>query len=137
MSLFKHNEEKFKEVCNLLETKGKALFVLGTCGGKTSTALEYVYQNNGRALVLCPTNGIKIDWEAKDVCDAYTYQAFSFNDFYKTINYSKYCVIILDESHHVGYDEKTDTGAKSWSKSVKWILDNNKCKVFFMMIIFN
>lgn len=129
MCLFKHNEDAYKEMAQYLDTKNRALLVLGTSGGKTTTALEYVYQNNGRALVLCPTNGIKIDWEAKDVCDAYTYQAFSFNDFYKTIDYSKYCVVILDESHHVGYDEKTDTGAKSWSKSVKWILDNNKCKV--------
>lgn len=129
MCLFKHNENAYKEMAQYLDTKNRALLVLGTSGGKTTTALEYIYQNNGRALVLCPTNGIKIDWEAKDVCDAYTYQAFSFNDFYKTIDYSKYCVVILDESHHVGYDEKTDTGAKSWSKSVKWIFDNNKCKV--------
>ena len=129
MCLFKHNENAYEEMAQYLDTKDRALLVLGTSGGKTTTALEYVCQNNGRALVLCPTNGIKIDWDAKDVCDAYTYQAFSFNDFYKTIDYSKYCVVILDESHHVGYDEKTDTGAKSWSKSVKWILDNNKCKV--------
>lgn len=116
------NISLYKEVEYNLNVNHKALVVLGTGLGKTTTALEYLKNNKCRALVIGPNNIIKTGWEEySDWCDTTTYQ--SFVNKYKDIDYSQYGLVILDEVHHIGYDENTDTGAKVWSKGIHYILD--------------
>ena len=75
-------------------------------------------------MVIGPNNLIKNGWEEySDWCDTTTYQAFA-NGYYN-IDYSKYGVIILDEAHHIGYDEETEKGAKVWSEGIRYLFDNN------------
>jgi len=116
------NISLYKEVEYNLNVNHKALVVLGTGLGKTTTALEYLKNNKCRALVIGPNNIIKTGWEEySDWCDTTTYQSFA--NKYKDIDYSQYGLVILDEVHHIGYDENTDTGAKVWSKGIHYILD--------------
>ena len=119
-----HNQTVYLQAENYLNTKNKALVIIGTGLGKTTTALEYLWKNKCRALVIGPNNLIKNGWEEySDWCDTTTYQAFA-NSYYN-IDYSKYGVVILDEAHHIGYDEETEKGAKVWSEGIRYLFDNN------------
>lgn len=119
-----HNQTVYLQAENYLNTENKALVIIGTGLGKTTTALEYLWKNKCRALVIGPNNLIKNGWEEySDWCDTTTYQAFA-NSYYN-IDYSKYGVVILDEAHHIGYDEETEKGAKVWSEGIRYLFDNN------------
>ena len=119
-----HNQTVYLQAESYLNTKNKALVIIGTGLGKTTTALEYLWKNKCRALVIGPNNLIKNGWEEhSDWCDTTTYQAFA-NSYYN-IDYSKYGVVILDEAHHIGYDEETEKGAKVWSEGIRYLFDNN------------
>ena len=119
-----HNQTVYLQAESYLNTKNKALVIIGTGLGKTTTALEYLWKNKCRALVIGPNNLIKNGWEEySDWCDTTTYQAFA-NSYY-SIDYSKYGVVILDEAHHIGYDEETEKGAKVWSEGIRYLFDNN------------
>ena len=114
--LFDWNQESYSQLTLMLTEKHKACFVLGTCLGKTTTALAYLEDNNYKGLILCPNNTIVDNWKETGV-DAITYQSFILKDRYKEIDYSKYDILICDEVHH--------TGAEKWSKGIKYILDND------------
>lgn len=117
-----HNISVYLQAEKYLEEKGKALVVIGTGLGKTTTALEYLWKHKCRALVIGPNNLIKSGWEEySDWCDTTTYQTFANN--YSQIDYSQYGLVILDEAHHVGYDEDTDKGAAVWNKGIKHIIE--------------
>lgn len=119
-----HNQTVYLQAESYLNTKNKALVIIGTGLGKTTTALEYLWKNKCKALVIGPNNLIKNGWEEySDWCDTTTYQAFA-NSYYN-IDYSKYGVVILDEAHHIGYDEETEKGAKVWSEGIRYLFDNN------------
>lgn len=119
-----HNQTVYLQAENYLNTKNKALVIIGTGLGKTTTALEYLWKNKCRALVIGPNNLIKNGWEEySDWCDTTTYQSFA-NSYYN-IDYSKYGIVILDEAHHIGYDEETEKGAKVWSEGIRYLFDNN------------
>lgn len=119
-----HNQTVYLQAESYLNTKNKGLVIIGTGLGKTTTALEYLWKNKCRALVIGPNNLIKNGWEEySDWCDTTTYQAFA-NGYYN-IDYSKYGIVILDEAHHIGYDEETEKGAKVWSEGIKYLFDNN------------
>lgn len=117
--LFEHNKEVFKIMEQQLNEKGKSILILGTCLGKTSTALEYVKKYNLKALVLCPNLTIIDNWNGYENIDAITYQTFSLN--YLNLNLKNYGIVICDEVHHAGAEE--------WGKGVKYILDNKITKV--------
>ena len=117
-----HNQTVYLEAKNYLNTKGRALVVIGTGLGKTTTALEYLKEFKCRALVIGPNNLIKSGWEEyAGWVDVTTYQTFA-NEYYK-INYNQYGLVIIDEAHHAGFDESTGKGAKIWSAGIKYILD--------------
>ena len=117
-----HNKSIYLQAEKYLEENGKALVVIGTGLGKTTTALEYLWEHKCRALVIGPNNIIKSGWEEyADWCDTTTYQAFANN--YSTIDYSQYGLVILDEAHHAGYDEDTGKGAAVWSKGIIYIIE--------------
>lgn len=123
-----HNNQLYLEVEQTLKDKGKALVILGTGLGKTTTALQYLWNNKCRALVIGPNKLIKSGWEEySDWVDTTTYQSFA--NRYLNINYSKYGLVILDEAHHAGFDEKVGRGAEVWNKGIKYLLDNNVVKV--------
>ena len=123
-----HNNQLYLEVEQTLNNRGKALVVLGTGLGKTTTALQYLWNNKCRALVIGPNNLIKSGWEEyPDWVDTTTYQSFA--NRHLSIDYSKYGLVILDEAHHAGFDEKVGRGAEVWSKGIKCLLDNNVVKV--------
>lgn len=123
-----HNNQLYLEVEQTLKDKGKALVVLGTGLGKTTTALQYLWNNKCRALVIGPNKLIKSGWEEySDWVDTTTYQSFA--NRYLNINYSEYGLVILDEAHHAGFDEKVSRGAEVWSKGIKYLIDNNAVKV--------
>lgn len=120
--LLEHNTTLYPQMENLLNTKNKALVVLGTGLGKTSTALQYLWKNQCRALVIGPNNLIKSGWDkCREWCDTITYQAFA--RCYEKIHYEKYGLIILDEAHHVGYDETSGSGAEVWTRGIQYIID--------------
>lgn len=117
-----HNKSIYLQAEKYLEESGKALVVIGTGLGKTTTALEYLWEHKCRALVIGPNNIIKSGWEEyTDWCDTTTYQAFANN--YSTIDYSQYGLVILDEAHHAGYNEDTGKGAAVWSKGIVYIIE--------------
>lgn len=113
--LLEHNVTVFKELEDYLEHSNKALVIIGTGGGKTTTALEYLRINNIRGLVLCPTNIIKDSWAENKNVDAETYSYFREN--YEHIDYSKYGAVIIDEAHHCSTDNVL-------GKSVQWAIDH-------------
>ena len=116
------NDTLYKQVEYNLDTNNKALIVLGTGLGKTTTALQYLWSNKCRALAVVPNRLIKTGWEEyNDWVDTITYQSFS-NKYYN-LNYNNYGLVILDEAHHSAYDKIKDKGAKTWSKGINYILD--------------
>lgn len=120
--VLEQNKTLYMQVEKMLEEKNKALIVLGTGLGKTTTALQYVVKHNIKALVIGPNNLIKSGWERyPEWCDTTTYQSFA--NAYETLDYSKYGVIIIDEAHHAGYDEESGKGAAVWSKGIRYIVD--------------
>lgn len=115
------NEVLYLEAEKYLDEKGKALVVLGTGLGKTSTALQYLWKHQCRALVVGPNLLIKTGWEKYgEWVDVTTYQSLA--NEYEKIDYSKYSLIIIDEAHHAGYDVESNTGAAIWSKGIEYIL---------------
>lgn len=110
-----HNAQLCMEVNYKLDTINKAMVVMGTGLGKTTTALDYLWRHKCRGLVITPNNLIKNGWEEySDWVDVDTYQGFANN--YER-DYSKYGLIILDEVHHAG--------AKVWGKGVQYLMNNN------------
>ena len=120
--VFETNAVLYQQMENALNTKGRALVVLGTGLGKTTTALNYLWTHKCRALIVCPNKLIKSSWEERypEWCDAVSFIGLARS--YKSIDYSKYGVVIVDEAHHAGYDEQADAGAKVWSKGIEYIL---------------
>ena len=118
-----HNEIIEKQMEDYLDNNNKALIVLGTGLGKTTTALQYLWSHKCRALVIGPNNLIKSGWEEyTDWVDTTTYQSFAKQYLTEYGDYSQYGLVILDEAHHAGYDEETDKGAKQWSKGIKHLM---------------
>lgn len=117
--LFEHNKEVYEKMKKFLNENGKAILILGTCLGKTSTALEYVNEYKLNALVLCPNNTIKDGWNSYKNVKTITYQAFAKK--FKEIDYNKIGIVICDEVHHVG--------AETWGKGIEYILENKLSKV--------
>lgn len=125
-----HNITLYNQVEECLDNKGKALVVLGTGLGKTTTALQYLVKKGGGkpALVIVPNTLIKTGWENnKEWVKVISYQAFA--NRYKDEDYNQYGLVILDEAHHVGYDEDRDKGAKVWSKGIEHLINNKIIKV--------
>lgn len=111
-----HNTTLYYETEYLLNTYNKALVVLGTGLGKTTTALEYLMRYKCRALVVTPNNVVKNGWERySDYVDVTTYHSFSNN--FASYDYSKYSLVIIDEAHHASSDV--------WGKGVQYLLNNN------------
>ncbi len=121
--VFETNAFLYRKMEDALNTKGRALVVLGTGLGKTTTALQYLWTHKCRALVICPNKLIESGWKERysDWCDTVSFIGLARS--YKTQDYTKYGVVIVDEAHHAGYDEQADAGAKIWSKGIKYILD--------------
>ena len=115
--LLEHNIAVYKELDEYLRHSNKALVIIGTGGGKTTTALEYLRVNKIRGLVLCPSNIIKDAWADNDSVDSETYNYFREN--YKDIDYSKYGAIIIDEAHHCSDDNIL-------GNAIKWAIENVK-----------
>lgn len=121
--VFDHNAALFLQLDEMRTNKGRALVVLGTGLGKTTTGLQYLKKHNIRALVLGPNNLIKNGWDNyPEYCDTRTYQAFS--NIYEKIDYSKYGCVILDEAHHAIYDEESERGAETWGKAINYLINN-------------
>lgn len=126
--VLEHNSLLYPQIEKCLDTEGKALCVLGTGLGKTTTALQYIWKHKCRALVIVPNNLIKTGWEKYvDFCDVVSYQSFAKR--YKTTDFSEYGLVILDEAHHAGYDEERNKGAAVWSKGIEYIINNKIIKV--------
>lgn len=119
--LLTHNKNLYEQVKEKLNNNNKALVVLGTVLGKTTTALQYLIDNNCRGLVIVPNMLIKNGWDNYEQVDTITYQSFA--NRYKNMDFSQYGLIILDEAHHVGYNEESKIGAKVWSKGIRYILN--------------
>lgn len=121
--VLEHNSTLYPQVEDCLNNKNKALVVLGTGLGKTTTALQYIWKNQCRALVIGPNKLIKSGWERyAGWCDTITYQAFA--NKYDKINYDRYGLVVLDEAHHAGYDEASGKGAEVWSRGINYLVEN-------------
>lgn len=62
-TLLTHNQTVFYELDNTLMSNDRALVVIGTGLGKTTTALAYIRKYGMRALVLGPSNTITQAWD--------------------------------------------------------------------------
>jgi superfamily II DNA or RNA helicase len=118
-TLFEHNQTVFYELEDTLAKADRALVVIGTGLGKTTTALAYLRKYGIRGIVLGPNRIITDDWAKNKEVDVYTYQWFMNN--YKTIDFSKYGVLICDEAHHCA--------APKWGEGIRYVLDNGLIKV--------
>ena len=111
-----HNVEIYSKVESLLNAQNKALLVLGTGLGKTSTALSYALKYGYRVLVVCPRDNIKDTWEIySPVVSTISY--VSLANEAETFDYSKYDLIVFDEAHHLN--------APIWGRGIRHLLDNN------------
>ena len=111
-----HNIEIYSKVESLLNAQNKALLVLGTGLGKTSTALSYALKYGYRVLVVCPRDNIKDTWEIySPVVNTISY--VSLANEAEIFDYSKYDLIVFDEAHHLN--------APVWGKGIRHLLDNN------------
>lgn len=117
--LLQHNETLFIQLLDTMQNSDRALVELGTGLGKTTTGLQYLRHNDIRGLVLGPRNIVLDSWRGNKEVDVMTYQ--SFMNKYKTIDFSKYGVIICDEVHH--------TSGQKWFEGIKYVLDNHIIKV--------
>ena len=113
--VLEHNLETYEKVEEMLNNNNKCCLVLGTCLGKTTTALEYLERHNCRGLVLCPNRTIIENWSENEEVDAISYQTFT--NTYLTRDLSKYGIIICDEVHHAG--------ASRWGEGIRYVLSNN------------
>ena len=111
-----HNLEIYSKVESLLNAQNKALLVLGTGLGKTSTALSYALKYGYRVLVVCPRDNIKDTWEIYSPIVS-TISYVSLANEAETFDYSKYDLIVFDEAHHLN--------APIWGKGIHHLLDNN------------
>ena len=118
-TLFEHNMLLFAELDDALANNDRALVVLGTGLGKTTTALAYLRKYNYKALVLCPNNTVIGSWENLPEVEPITYAKF-MNDYMKR-DLTKYNILICDEAHHCG--------AARWGEGVRYVLDNQIMKV--------
>lgn len=118
-TLLTHNQTVFYELDNTLMNNDRALVVMGTGLGKTTTALAYIRKYGMRALVLGPNTTITQDWDKEPDVDTMTYQGFM--NKYPTIDFSKYGVLICDEAHHCA--------APRWGEGIRYVLDNKLAKV--------
>ena len=118
-TLFEHNQTVFYELEDTLANSDRALVVIGTGLGKTTTALAYLRKYSIRGIVLGPNRIITDAWAKNKEVDVYTYQWFMNN--YKTIDFSKYGVMICDEAHHCS--------AARWGEGIRYALDNGLIKV--------
>lgn len=118
-TLLTHNQTVFYELDNTLMSSDRALVVIGTGLGKTTTALAYIRKYGMKALVLGPNNVITQAWGKEPDVDTMTYQGFMGK--YTTIDFSKYGVLICDEAHHCA--------APRWGEGVRYVLDNKLAKV--------
>ena len=118
-TLLTHNQTVFYELDSTLMSNDRALVVVGTGLGKTTTALAYIRKYGMRALVLGPNNVITQAWDKEPDVDTMTYQGFM--NRYATIDFSKYGVLICDEAHHCA--------APRWGEGVRYVLDNKLTKV--------
>lgn len=117
--LLQHNQTVFFELDDTLAKSDRALVVIGTGLGKTTTALAYIRKYGMRGLVLGPNRIITDAWRKNQDVDVYTYQWFMNN--YKLIDFSKYGVLICDEAHHCAADR--------WGDGIRYALDNGLVKV--------
>ncbi len=118
-TLLEHNMTLFYDLDETLMTSDRALVVLGTGLGKTTTGLAYLRKYGYKAIVLCPNNTIVQGWQGNHEVTAITYQKF-MNSYMKE-DYSKYQVLICDEAHHC-------TAAR-WGEGIRYVLDNALLKV--------
>lgn len=118
-TLLEHNMTLFYDLDETLMTSDRALVVLGTGLGKTTTGLAYLRKYGYKAIVLCPNNTIVQGWQDNPEVTAITYQKF-MNSYMKE-DYSKYQVLICDEAHHC-------TAAR-WGEGIRYILEKGLLKV--------
>lgn len=119
---FEFNDTLYLQVEESLNSKNKALAVLGTGLGKTTIALKYMITHNLKGLLIGPNNLIKEGWgKYSEFVDTITYSGFA--NRYSKIDYSQYQIVILDEAHHVGYDEELGKGAVVWGNAIKYLFD--------------
>lgn len=124
--LFDWNVNAYADLENYLKNNQSALVYICTGGGKTTTGLEYLRVHNVKALALGPGDTIGDSWLRKDEngnilqfnLDHVDYENYqSFMNCYKTINWSKYQVVLCDEAHHVKADR--------WGEGIRWLLENH------------
>ena len=120
MCLLSHNISVYDELENYLSKDNKAIVVLGTSLGKTSTALEYLNRHKCRGLVIVPKLTIENQvWKKYKQVDVITYHLLARN--YQTFDYSKYGAIIFDEVHH--------GAACKWGDPLRYLIQQTTCKV--------
>lgn len=115
--LYEHNQQPYNNIVNTIKENNCACLIMGTGVGKSYITLEYLEQHNYTALIVSPRNSINNSWEklCGNRVDTITYQKLA--NIYKTIDFSKYDLVICDEVHHIG--------AVKWGEPIRYLLNNN------------
>lgn len=111
--LYEHNLPVYAALKEMLNKTGKAILVTATGTGKSHIVLEYLKDNNYRALVVSPRLSINRQWEdLSALIDTVTYQSFISLDIDQINSYD--CVV-FDEAHHCG--------SPIWGAAVRLFMD--------------
>lgn len=111
--LYEHNFSVYAALKEMLDKEGKAILITATGTGKSHIVLEYLKDNNYRALVVSPRLSINQQWEELSaLIDTVTYQSFGSMDI-DSIN--AYDCVVFDEAHHCG--------SPIWGTAVKLFMD--------------
>lgn len=125
--LEEHNLQAYIDLEKYMNSSNSALVYICTGGGKTTTALEYLRVHDCKALVLGPSTVMEDSWLRKDVNgnihkfneDHIDYMNFqSYQNCYRSIDYSRYDLIICDEAHHLD-------SADRWSEGLRYLIKHN------------
>lgn len=93
-----HNIPVYQEFKRKIEENNKAIVITTMGTGKSYLTLEYLEENNLKALVICPRHTICNEWEKlTDKVDTITYHSFV-----KLKDYGDYDCYVFDEVHHSG-----------------------------------
>lgn len=96
--LYKHNQQVYKELCDILEYDNKAIVIACTGHGKTYIVKEYLEQHDTTALVVVPRVDLMSTWEK----NSNRVQAITYQSFTDKKNQKDYPVVVYDEVHHIG-----------------------------------
>jgi superfamily II DNA or RNA helicase len=123
-TLLAHNMDLYNDIKLSMARDNKALCILATGGGKTTTALQYAIDTDAKTLVLVPKNAIQYDWDSRKTRYPQIKKVMCYQSFAKITNVEEfmkdYDLVICDEVHHLAK-------GNTWTTNIIKILQDTPC----------